>query len=222
MSDDVRPDDLWYVFGAGGLGVETMDILETAIRRGTEKPHRLAFLVDHPKTEMLLGLPVVTVGQHVPGARVTIALGEPGDRATVRARVADLGLALASIVSADAFVSTHASLGAGAIVAPQASIQATARIGVNVAVNTATIVGHDVVVEDDAVLSSMVNLGGGVTVGEAAYVGMGALVRERLAIGREAIVGMGSVVHADIPAEMIALGNPARIVRRNEDKKVFR
>lgn len=222
MSADLEANDVWYVFGAGGLGVETMDILDTAIRRGTEAPHRLAFLVDHPGTETLLGLPVVAVGDHIRGARVTIALGEPGHRVAVRRRMAELGLDLASVISANAFVSTHASLGAGVIVAPQASIQATARIGANVAVNTAAIVGHDVVVEDDAVLSSMVNLGGGVTVGEAAYIGMGALVRERLSIGREAIVGMGSVVHADIPDEMIALGNPARIVRRNEDKKVFR
>lgn len=222
MPADIDANEIWYVFGAGGFGVETMDILETAIRRGAEAPHRLAFLVDHPKSETLIGQPVVAVGDHVRGAKVTIALGEPRDRVTVRARVADLGLELASIISADAFVSAHARLGAGVIIAPHASIQATADIGANVAINSATLVGHDVVVEDNAVLSSMVNIGGGTRVGEAAYLGMGALIKERLTIGREVIVGMGSVVHTDIPEEMIALGNPARIVRRNEDKKVFK
>jgi sugar O-acyltransferase (sialic acid O-acetyltransferase NeuD family) len=222
MPADIEANDIWYVFGAGGFGVETMDILETAIRRGTEAPHRIAFLVDHPKSETLLGLPVTAVGDHVRGAKVTIALGEPSDRAVVRARVVELGLKLASIISADAFVSTHAQIAEGVIIAPHVSIQATARIETNVAINTGAIAGHDVVVEADAVLSSMANIGGGTTVGNAAYVGMGALVKERLCIGREAIVGMGSVVHTDIPDEMIALGNPARIVRRNEDKKVFR
>jgi len=40
-------------------------------------------------------------------------------------------------------------------------------------------------------------------------------------IGDSSIIGMGSVVYKDIPDEVIALGNPARVARKNEDKKVF-
>ncbi|SLM63741.1 hypothetical protein DAQ1742_02892 [Dickeya aquatica] len=35
------------------------------------------------------------------------------------------------------------------------------------------------------------------------------------------IVGMGAAVFNDIPDEVIALGNPARILRKNDSKKVF-
>lgn len=212
----------WYIYGAGGLGIETMDILQTAIAAGAVSPHRLAFLIDTPRQTTVIGLPVVAVGDHTPEAKITIAVGEPSDRAMLWTKIGQLGLRPATIVSPHAFVSTHAQLGDGVIVAPHASIQATARICRNVAINTAAIAGHDVVVGDDAVVSSMVNLGGGVVVEPLAYVGMGALVKERRRIGRAAIVGMGSVVYADIPDEMIAIGNPARIVRRNDDKKVFK
>ena len=214
--------EFWYIYGAGGLGIETMDILQTAIRHGSVPPHRLTFLVDAPKRDTVIGLPVVAVGDHARNAKVTIAVGEPTGRATLWTKVGLLGLRPATIVSPDAFVSSHAQLGDGVIVAPHASIQATAQISRNVAVNTATIVGHDVFVGDNSVLSSMVNLGGGVVVEPLAYIGMGALVKERLRIGRASIVGMGSVVYTDVPDEMIAIGNPARIVRRNEDKKVFK
>lgn len=212
----------WYIYGAGGLGVETMDILQSAIRHGTVAPHRVAFLVDTPTLDTVIGLPVVAVGHHVAGAKVTIAVGEPTARASLWTKIGLLGLEPATIVSPNAVISSHARLGDGTIVAPYASIQATAQIGRNVAINTATIVGHDVIVHDDSVLSSMTNLGGGVIAGPLAYIGMGALVKERLRIGRAAIVGMGSVVYADVPDEMIAIGNPARIARRNEDKKVFK
>lgn len=215
-------NDVWYVYGCGGFGVETMDILLNAMRRGSERPHRLAFLVDAPTRGEVIGLPVVAVGHHVVGAKVTIAVGEPADRAMLWTKVGELGLKPATIVSPDAFVSSHAQLAEGVIIAPHASIQATAQVGRNVAINTAAILGHDVVAEEHCVLSSMANLGGGVVVGALAYVGMGALIKERLRIGRAAIVGMGSVVHADVPDDMIALGNPARVVRRNEDKKVFK
>ncbi len=170
----------------------------------------------------MIGLPVVLVGHHEAGAKVTIAVGEPVDRARLFDKIKTLGLIPATILSPDAFVSEHAEIGAGTIVAPHCSIQATAKIGQNVAVNTATIVGHDVVVEDNCVLSSMVNLGGAVHVGSLGYIGMGALVKEKLRIGHSSIIGMGSVVHADVPEQVIAMGNPARVVRRNEDMKVFK
>ena len=50
---------------------------------------------------------------------------------------------------------------------------------------------------------------------------MGALILEKVSVGSESIVGMGSVVYRDIPDGVIALGNPARVARKNEDKKVF-
>jgi sugar O-acyltransferase (sialic acid O-acetyltransferase NeuD family) len=215
-------EDVWYVYGAGGLGVETMDILLNAVRAGLQKPHKLAFLVDAPKRDEVIGVPVVAVGDHVAGAKVTIAVGEPVDRAHLMDKVAALGLNLASIYSPDAFVSSHAQIADGVIIAPHVSIQATAQIGRNVAINTAAIIGHDVVVDDNCVVSSMVNLGGGVHVETLSYIGMGALVKERLRVGSASIVGMGSVVNSDVPDGVIALGNPARVVRRNEDKKVFK
>ncbi|MFT8675132.1 MAG: acyl-ACP--UDP-N- acetylglucosamine O-acyltransferase [Acetobacter sp.] len=214
--------DIWYIYGAGGLGVETMDMLQNAIRQGTEKAYRLAFLVDDPRQAELMGLPVVAVGSHVSGARVTIAVGEPSARAMLAEKVGTLGLVLASVVSPLAFVSSHAQLGNGVIIAPYVSVQATAKVGNNVAVNTASILGHDVVVEDNTVISSQVSLGGGVHVEALGYVGMGALIKEKLHIGSSSIIGMGSVVHSDVPSDVIVLGNPGRVVRRNEDKKVFR
>ena len=45
---------------------------------------------------------------------------------------------------------------------------------------------------------------------------MGTLVREGLTIGNNSIVGMGSVVFHDIPDGVVAVGNPARVVKKNE------
>ena len=70
-------------------------------------------------------------------------------------------------------------------------------------------------------LSGHVNLGGGCTVGDNSYLGMGAQVREMTRIGQGAIVGMGSIVFADVPNEVIALGNPCRVLRRNLTKRIF-
>lgn len=214
--------DIWYIYGAGGLGAETMDILQTAIDAGALPGHKCAFLVDDPSKTDVNGYPVHAFSDHVPGSKVTIAVGEPYARKALLEKIETADLALSTVISPTAFVSPSAEIENGVIIAPLCSIQSNAKVGKNAAINTMTIIGHDVKVEESCVISSQVNLGGAVRVGKFSYVGMGALVKEKLEIGHSSIVGMGSVVHRDIPDEVIALGNPARVARRNEDKKVFK
>ena len=35
------------------------------------------------------------------------------------------------------------------------------------------------------------------------------------------IIGMGSLVYKDVPNEVVALGNPARPIKKNVDRRVF-
>lgn len=46
-----------------------------------------------------------------------------------------------------------------------------------------------------------------------ASIGAGAVILPGLVIGKGAMVGAGSVVTRDVPAGMLVLGNPARVVR---------
>jgi acetyltransferase-like isoleucine patch superfamily enzyme len=68
----------------------------------------------------------------------------------------------------------------------------------------------------------MVNIGGASKIGTGVYVGMCSSIKELISIGDDSIIGMGSVVYNDIPGGVIALGNPARPMRKNELKKVFK
>ena len=219
---NMNSEGTWYIYGAGGLGLETMDILMSCIGAGVLKQHYCCFLVDNPKDKMINGIGVVSFEECVANAKVTIAVGEPELRKQLADKCQEKGLELSTLVSPHAYVSESAVLDDGVIIAPFVSVQAAARIDKNVAVNTQAIVGHHVTVFEHSVISSQVNLGGASTVGARSYVGMGALVRELLTVGSSSIVGMGSVVYKDIPGEVIALGNPARVARKNEDKKIFK
>jgi maltose O-acetyltransferase len=53
-----------------------------------------------------------------------------------------------------------------------------------------------------------------VTVGDDVWLGAGAIVAPGVSIGAGTTVGAGSVVVADLPAGVMAAGNPCRVVRK--------
>jgi maltose O-acetyltransferase len=53
-----------------------------------------------------------------------------------------------------------------------------------------------------------------ITIGNNVWLGGGVIVCPGLTIGDDTVVGAGSVVVKDLPAGVLAVGNPARIVRR--------
>lgn len=56
-----------------------------------------------------------------------------------------------------------------------------------------------------------------VTIGDGAFLGIGAVVLHGVTIGEQAYVGAGAVVISDVPARTVVAGNPARVVKRYDD-----
>jgi maltose O-acetyltransferase len=81
------------------------------------------------------------------------------------------------------------------------------QIGPNVQVLTAT---HPL---DPQLRRSGLEAAAPITIGSGAWLGGGAIVCPGVTIGRDAVIGAGSVVTRDVPGGVLAVGNPARIVR---------
>ncbi len=54
-----------------------------------------------------------------------------------------------------------------------------------------------------------------VNIGNDCWIGGSAIICPGVTIGDRSVIGAGSVVTKDIPADCIAVGNPARIIKRN-------
>ena len=88
------------------------------------------------------------------------------------------------------------------------------RLGDGVTVGSQCTVGHDDDIRDNALVSSHSMLGGHVFMGKNSVVAIGVIVRNRIKIGPGSFIGMGSVVVKDIPKNVIAYGNPCRVISR--------
>lgn len=52
-----------------------------------------------------------------------------------------------------------------------------------------------------------------ITIGDNVWLGGGAIVLAGVTIGQNSVIGAGAVVTRDVPADVVAVGNPARVVR---------
>jgi maltose O-acetyltransferase len=55
---------------------------------------------------------------------------------------------------------------------------------------------------------------GPITIGDNVWLGGGAIVLADVTIGDDTVVGAGAVVTKDLPARVLAVGSPARVIRR--------
>lgn len=91
-------------------------------------------------------------------------------------------------------------------------------IGDNVAIGAGTKIlggGHDFSDPDTPVIHQE-RTSKGITIGDGAWIGIGASILDGVTIGKNSIVGAGAVVSKDVPDWTVAIGNPARVVEKRK------
>lgn len=204
------------IIGAGGHG---MVVADTALE--TQLWDDICFLDDAAVARDLPYKIVGTIGQ-LPGfvqefSGVIVAIGDNKKREELLLWATNLGCTIATIIHPKAFVSSRfVMIEKGVVVFAQAAINAYAKIGFGSIVNTGSIIEHDSVLGSCVHVSPGSALAGGVTVGKYSWIGIGSSVIEEINIGKNSVVGAGSVVINDLSDNVIAVGNPAKVIKQNE------
>ena len=89
-------------------------------------------------------------------------------------------------------------------------------IGPNVTIATA---GHPI---DPNLRETGLQFNAAITIGKNCWLGAGVIILPGITIGNNVVVGAGSVVTKDLPDNVIAVGNPCKILRAvNEHDKIY-
>lgn len=81
-------------------------------------------------------------------------------------------------------------------------------------------VGHPI---DAGVRNAKLNCAKPITIGNDVWIGAHTVINPGVTIGNNVVIGSGSVVTRDIPDNVVAVGNPCRVLREitDEDKKYW-
>jgi len=120
-----------------------------------------------------------------------------------------------NIIHKSSQISKTSLIGNGCLINSLVSIAAHTTIGNFVSINRNSSIGHHSFLDDFVTINPGVNVAGFVKIGKGTLIGMGANIIDGINIGSNTIIGAGSLVTKDIPDNVIAYGNPCKIIKNN-------
>ena len=213
------------IYGAGGLGREVLE-LARIINSRNKVWDEFIFIDDgfcgNTVNDVMVYSYDDAVNRYKDNLEISMGVGEPATREKLYVKVENDGIGLATLIHPDVYIPNTTKIGKGVTIQYGCFISCNVEIGDYVYIQPQVNVGHDDRLKKGCMVSGLSNLAGNVEIGEYTYIGLSVAIKEGITIGNYSIIGMYSSVHKDIPEEIIAIGNPARPMKRNEEHHVFK
>ncbi|MFH1360507.1 MAG: NeuD/PglB/VioB family sugar acetyltransferase [Candidatus Omnitrophota bacterium] len=120
----------------------------------------------------------------------------------------------ATIIHPTVNISADAKIGYNTLLMPYVVVSCGVSIGNHCIVLPHTVLSHDSQIGDYTCIGSNVSVSGSVTIQSNCYIGSRTSIRDQITIGEKSLVGIGSNVIANLDKEVVAAGNPAKIIRK--------
>jgi sugar O-acyltransferase (sialic acid O-acetyltransferase NeuD family) len=148
---------------------------------------------------------------------VVLGLGKPKIRKKVREKITNSNVDFPTLIHPSVIMgaAAHLAIGEGCIICAGTIITTNIKIGNQVVLNLACTVGHETKIGEYSTFMPTCNISGEVEIGKETFWGTGAKVINRTVVGDCVTVGAGAVVIGDLPAEVTAVGVPAKIITKN-------
>lgn len=122
----------------------------------------------------------------------------------------------AKAIHPSAIISETVKIGEGTVIMPSVVVNSDTKIGRHCIINTKASIDHECHIDDFVHIAPGCTLSGDVSVGECSWIGVGSCVKQGIKIGKNCMIGAGSVVVKDIPDNVVAYGNPCRVIKDNK------
>jgi len=126
---------------------------------------------------------------------------------------------LSTLIHPTSYIASSVKISNGCILEPLANVSSQTTLGFGVTLKRGVSIGHHNLIDDYCEINPGVVTSGYVTIGKETTIGSGVVISNNIKIGSKVLIGAGSVVISDIPDNVIAYGNPCRVLKENDKWK---
>ena len=157
----------------------------------------------------------------VSNSRIIIAMGEPEMRRKMAEKYSQKGFKMSTFIHPKSYVAKNAEIKEGCVVFPFVFVSCNVLIESNSVIHVSCRIENDCKIGENCFLNGTY-IGAKTIVENNCFIGPGSVLRDNLIIKENDIIGMGSVVTKSTEENSVYIGNPARKIRENISKKVFK
>lgn len=157
---------------------------------------------------------ITDIREKYPLAMFIVTIGNNYTRMKKARLLQKMGCVFGKAIHPSSVIGSNVLIGSGTVIMPNAVINADTILEDHVIVNTAATIDHECRIGEFAHISPGVNMAGGVSIGCCSHIGIGASLIPQVVVGNDTIVGAGSCVIRDLPNHTVAVGIPAKVIKK--------
>lgn len=208
---------MYILVGAGGHARVILDILLK------EKKKVLGFIDDN-KVGTYEDFPIVgttadteTILGENSSLKFIICVGDNQIRERIANTLNNYNVEYGNAIHPSAEIGSGVKLGFGTVVMANVVVNHSAHVGNHAIVNTAATVDHDCEIGDFVHISPGAHLAGSVMIRKGCHIGIGSSIIQNITVGPSSIIGAGAAVVSNIEGNALAVGVPAKIIKKRSD-----
>jgi len=223
-------NEVFGVYGMSGFGREVMPILREEVLMFGGSVENIYFIDDVVSNEEVIinGHKVLTLETFLDITAdkhyTTIAIADSKIREILTNKCITSNVIIFDVVASNIVKLDEVEIGSGSILSPFVTLTSNIKIGKGFHANIYSYIAHDCNIGDYVTFAPGVKCNGNVEIGDHAYIGTGAIIKQGkngkpLKIGKNSVIGAGAVVTKNIPEGITVFGNPAIELTKENLKK---
>lgn len=204
-----------FILGGGAFGREILNILADLGREDEVK----GFIEENCEREgeLINGKPIYDLSLlekiDSDDFKLICAIGTPLRKALIE-KTEKMGFKFETVIHPSVIMSKWVEIEEGCIICAGSILTTQIKLGKHIILNLGCLIGHDVSIGNYSTLSPGVHVSGNVSIGESCFFGVGAITTNNLSVGKNTFIGAGTLVSKDIPQDVMAVGIPARPIKK--------
>ena len=205
------------IIGASGFGREVANVVE-AINLHIPTWNLIGLIDDNLSGKTVEGFNIIGTVDDVINIKnkpyVAIAIADYKTRKRLVEKFETHGFKFATLIDPSARIGRRVEIGEGSIICMDTHFTTNIKIGDHCIINNSCGIGHDTILADYVSMMSNTIIGGDVFIGEGCYFGLSCSVINMININQYCKFGSGAIVVTDIPSNSLAVGVPAKVIKK--------